>query len=248
MLYATSFFKTKPLISNIITVLSDTAKCEFCNYVGIRESFFSKSKRFCKMECAKRYSSASNIKQKSKGDKNGTPKKKHRTSDRHHKVSLKLDLLSNIVTVLSDTAKCEFCCYIGVREHFFSKSKRFCKMECAKRYSASNIKKKSKGEKIGTPKKKHRTSERHAHNTNALASVSATTSSSANTAATASSVQEAVQDGQEVRLVQYIPIPNTTIILVTQGGRDSFMKATEILIRNLEKKPIWVWHKLFLTP
>lgn len=173
------------------------AKCEFCHYIGIRESFFSKSKRFCKMECAKRYSSASNIKQKSKGDKIGTPKKKHRTSDRHHKVSLKLDLLSNIVTVLSDTAKCEFCCYIGVREHFFSKSKRFCKMECAKRYSASNIKKKSKGEKIGTPKKKHRTSERHAHNTNALASASATTSSSASTAATASSVQETVQDRQE---------------------------------------------------
>ncbi|CAH3194214.1 unnamed protein product, partial [Porites evermanni] len=117
------------------------AKCEFCNFIGIRESFFSKSKRFCKMECAKRYSSASNIKQKSKGDKIGTPKKKHRTSDRHHKVSLKLDLLSNLVTVLSDTAKCEFCCYIGVKENFFSKSKRFCKMECAKRYSASNIKK-----------------------------------------------------------------------------------------------------------
>lgn len=158
------------------------------------------------MECAKRYSSASNIKQKSKGDKNGTPKKKHRTSDRNHKVSLKLDLLSNIVTVLSDTAKCEFCCYIGVREHFFSKSKRFCKMECAKRYSASNIKKKSKGEKIGTPKKKHRTSERHAHNTNALASVSATTSTTATTAATASSVQEAA-DGPEVRLPQFLPIP-----------------------------------------
>lgn len=74
-------------------------------------------------------------------------------------------------------------------------------MECAKRYSASNIKKKSKGEKIGTPKKKHRTSERHAHNTNALASASATTSS-ATTAATASSVQETVQDGHEVRLLQ----------------------------------------------
>ena len=201
--YSASFFKTKhSLISNTVTVLSDTAKCEFCRYVGIRESFFSNSKRFCKMECAKRYSSATNIKQKSKGDKIGTPKKKHRTSDRHHKVSLKLDLLSNIVTVLSDTAKCEFCCYIGVREHFFSKSKRFCKMECAKRYSASNIKKKSKGEKIGTPKKKHRTSERHAHNTNALASASATTSSTATTAATASSVQETVQDGQEVRLLQ----------------------------------------------
>lgn len=31
-------------------------------------------------------------------------------------------------------------------------------MECAKRYSASNIKKKSKGEKIGTSKKKSRAS------------------------------------------------------------------------------------------
>ena len=54
--------------------------------------------------------------------------------------------------------KCEFCGYIGIKESFFSKSKRFCKMECAKRYSASNIKKKSKGDKIGTPKKKHRPS------------------------------------------------------------------------------------------
>ena len=124
-------------MSNTVTVLFDTAKCEFCHYIGIRESFFSKSKRFCKMECAKRYSSASNIKQKAKGDKIGTPKKKHRTSDRHHKVSLKLDLLSNLVTVLSDTAKCEFCCYIGVREHFFSKSKRFCKMECTNAAAAA---------------------------------------------------------------------------------------------------------------
>ena len=153
------------------------------------------------MECAKRYSSASNIKQKSKGDRIGTPKKKHRTSDRHHKVSLKLDLLSNLVTVLSDTAKCEFCCYIGVKENFFSKSKRFCKMECAKRYSASNIKKKSKGEKIGTPKKKHRTSERHAlHNTNTGASASATTTSAlATTVVAASSGQVMVQAGDEVR-------------------------------------------------
>lgn len=174
------------------------AKCEFCHYIGIRESFFSKSKRFCKMECAKRYSSASNIKQKSKGDRIGTPKKKHRTSERHHKVSLKLDLLSNLVTVLSDTAKCEFCCYIGVKENFFSKSKRFCKMECAKRYSASNIKKKSK-EKIGTPKKKHRTSERHAHhNTNTGGASSATTTSAlTSTAGAASSGQVMVQGGVE---------------------------------------------------
>ena len=152
------------------------------------------------MECAKRYSSASNIKQKSKGDRIGTPKKKHRTSERHHKVSLKLDLLSNLVTVLSDTAKCEFCCYIGVKENFFSKSKRFCKMECAKRYSASNIKKKSK-EKLGTPKKKHRTSERHAHHSNTTASASATTTSAlaSTAAAAASSGQVMVQAGEEVR-------------------------------------------------
>ena len=153
------------------------------------------------MECAKRYSSASNIKQKSKGDRSGTPKKKHRTSDRHHNVSLNLDLLSNIVTVLSDTAKCEFCCFIGVKENFFSKSKRFCKMECAKRYSASNIKKKSKGEKIGTPKKKHRTSERHAHhNTNTGASASATTTTSVlpSTAAAASSGHVVDQQVEEV--------------------------------------------------
>ncbi|EDO44413.1 predicted protein, partial [Nematostella vectensis] len=51
-------------------------------------------------------------------------------------------------------AKCEFCSHIGERESFFSKSKRFCKMECAKRYSASNIKKKAK-DKIGATKKKH---------------------------------------------------------------------------------------------
>ena len=152
------------------------------------------------MECAKRYSSASNIKQKSKGDRIGTPKKKHRTSERHHKVSLNLNVYSNLVTVLSDTAKCEFCCYIGVKENFFSKSKRFCKMECAKRYSASNIKKKSK-EKIGTPKKKHRTSERHAHhNTNTGGASSATTTSAlTSTAGAASSGQVMVQGGVEVR-------------------------------------------------
>lgn len=182
--------KDEPLTENM-------AKCEFCNYVGIRESFFSKSKRFCKMECAKRYSSASNIKQKSKGDKIGTSKKKHRTSDRHHKVSLKLDLLSNLVTVLSDTAKCEFCCYIGVKENFFSKSKRFCKMECAKRYSASNIKKKSKGEKIGTPKKKHRTSERHHNATAAASALAGSTSAIASTANTASSGNALDQVGDE---------------------------------------------------
>ena len=109
--------------------------------------------------------------------------------------------MSNTITVLFDTAKCEFCHYIGIRESFFSKSKRFCKMECAKRYSASNIKKKSKGEKIGTPKKKHRTSERHAHNTNAAAAAAAAASatSSASTAAAASGVQEMSQDGQKVR-------------------------------------------------
>ncbi|XP_020915017.1 MBT domain-containing protein 1 isoform X2 [Exaiptasia diaphana] len=54
-------------------------------------------------------------------------------------------------------AKCEFCSHIGIRESFFSKSKRFCKMECAKRYSASNIKKKAK-DKLGTTKKKHKPS------------------------------------------------------------------------------------------
>ena len=193
-----NIFSKLNFLSNVVTVLSDTAKCEFCNYVGIRESFFSKSKRFCKMECAKRYSSASNIKQKSKGDKIGTSKKKHRTSDRHHKVSLKLDLLSNLVTVLSDTAKCEFCCYIGVKENFFSKSKRFCKMECAKRYSASNIKKKSKGEKIGTPKKKHRTSERHHNATAAASALAGSTSAIASTANTASSGNALDQVGDEV--------------------------------------------------
>lgn len=154
------------------------------------------------MECAKRYSSASNIKQKSKGDKIGTPKKKHRTSDRHHKVSLKLDLLSNLVTVLSDTAKCEFCCYIGVKENFFSKSKRFCKMECAKRYSASNIKKKSK-EKIGTPKKKHRTSERHAHQSTGAGASSATLTSALASNSTAASTGQGMVGGHEVRSIAY---------------------------------------------
>ena len=113
--------------------------------------------------------------------------------------------MSNTVTVLFDTAKCEFCHYIGIRESFFSKSKRFCKMECAKRYSsASNIKQKSKGDKIGTPKKKHRTSERHAHNTNAAAAAASATSS-ATSAATASGVQEMSQDGQQVRRDIHMP-------------------------------------------
>lgn len=175
------------------------------------------------MECAKRYSSASNIKQKSKGDKIGTPKKKHRTSDRHHKVSLKLDLLSNLVTVLSDTAKCEFCCYIGVKENFFSKSKRFCKMECAKRYSASNIKKKSK-EKIGTPKKKHRTSERHAHQSAGAGASTATLSSAlANTSAAASSGQGMV-GGDEVRSIAY-----KTFCVSDKQGKAS-LKSSQVII------------------
>ena len=36
---------------------------------------------------------------------------------------------------------CEFCGFYGIKDQFFSKSKRFCKVECAKKYSASNIKK-----------------------------------------------------------------------------------------------------------
>ena len=32
------------------------AKCEYCGLVGIQDSFYSKSKRFCKMECSKKYS------------------------------------------------------------------------------------------------------------------------------------------------------------------------------------------------
>ena len=47
---------------------------------------------------------------------------------------------------------CEFCGFFGVKEQFFSKSKRFCKVECAKKYSASNIKKR-KTDRI-TPTKK----------------------------------------------------------------------------------------------
>ncbi|CAB4038072.1 MBT domain-containing 1-like isoform X1, partial [Paramuricea clavata] len=47
---------------------------------------------------------------------------------------------------------CEFCGFFGVKEKFFSKSKRFCKVECAKKYSASNIKKR-KTDRI-TPTKK----------------------------------------------------------------------------------------------
>ena len=33
-----------------------TAKCEYCQAVGSQDAFYSKSKRFCKMECSKRYS------------------------------------------------------------------------------------------------------------------------------------------------------------------------------------------------
>ena len=72
-------------------------------------------------------------------------------------------------------------------------------MECAKRYSASNIKKKSKGEKIGTPKKKHRTSERHAqHNANTGASSSAATTPMLASTAAASSGHDVDQQVKEV--------------------------------------------------
>ncbi|XP_012559766.2 scm-like with four MBT domains protein 2 isoform X1 [Hydra vulgaris] len=32
------------------------ATCEYCGVVGVQDSFYSKSKRFCKMECSKKYS------------------------------------------------------------------------------------------------------------------------------------------------------------------------------------------------
>lgn len=33
-----------------------TGKCEYCGVVGLQDNFYSKSKRFCKMECSKKYS------------------------------------------------------------------------------------------------------------------------------------------------------------------------------------------------
>ena len=57
-----------------------------------------------------------------------------------------------IVLFVQRIGTCEFCGFFGVKEQFFSKSKRFCKVECAKKYSASNIKKR-KTDRI-TPTKK----------------------------------------------------------------------------------------------
>eukprot|EP00794_Sanderia_malayensis_P006848 gene6848-7617_t len=40
---------------------------------------------------------------------------------------------------------CELCGYIGDKKNFYSKSKRFCRMECAKKFSACQKKKNTKG-------------------------------------------------------------------------------------------------------
>jgi len=49
------------------------------------------------------------------------------------------------ITIPPGMALCELCGYIGEREAFYSKSKRFCRMECAKKFSACQKKNTNKG-------------------------------------------------------------------------------------------------------
>lgn len=42
-----------------VLVHSFTATCEMCGMVGVRDAFYSKTKRFCSVSCSRSYSSNS---------------------------------------------------------------------------------------------------------------------------------------------------------------------------------------------
>lgn len=146
-------------------------------------------------------------------------------------------------------AKCEFCCYIGVKENFFSKSKRFCKMECAKRYSASNIKKKSKGEKIGTPKKKHRTSERHqsAHaGASAPTGTASALASSANATSSGNALDAVKEDDMEATTAGAFPLSRED---VGENWQNRSFDWTEYLKKTAAKAaPTHLFEHVSLSP
>lgn len=44
---------------DFVLVLSSSATCEMCGMVGVRDAFYSKTKRFCSVSCSRSYSSNS---------------------------------------------------------------------------------------------------------------------------------------------------------------------------------------------
>ena len=69
-----------------------TALCELCGFIGEREAFYSKSKRFCRMECAKKFS-ACQKKNTNKGlvTKRAAAKKRTRVAAKQKRVCCQLD-------------------------------------------------------------------------------------------------------------------------------------------------------------
>ena len=39
-------------------VLSFSAKCDFCGYVGARDAFYAKAKKFCSVSCSRNFCTA----------------------------------------------------------------------------------------------------------------------------------------------------------------------------------------------
>ena len=87
LLSSNVFSINSELISVIYSFYFSLALCELCGYIGDREAFYSKSKRFCKMECAKKYSACQkkNI-HKGVSSKKHVPKRKLKIAAKSKKV------------------------------------------------------------------------------------------------------------------------------------------------------------------
>lgn len=53
------FAKCAPDLVKMLPLFSPTATCEMCGMVGVRDAFYSKTKRFCSVSCSRSYSSNS---------------------------------------------------------------------------------------------------------------------------------------------------------------------------------------------
>lgn len=53
------FAKCTPDRVKMLPLFSPTATCEMCGMVGVRDAFYSKTKRFCSVSCSRSYSSNS---------------------------------------------------------------------------------------------------------------------------------------------------------------------------------------------
>lgn len=62
-LYFTAAYCCKLIIQTISDLIElcdvmRTATCEYCGRVGVRDAFYSKTKRFCSMACSRNYAQA----------------------------------------------------------------------------------------------------------------------------------------------------------------------------------------------